>query len=132
MNPTKPLSCQAQGAANAEKLRKWIAVTPFSAIPVNQFGVSSKKTICDCIGIPKSTIHSNKALRNLFQLLDEELSTNPILGHAGTPDTDSRSSSKNSDSWYQVKALSDENEKLRLQLARLRYLENTGRLVSDI
>jgi hypothetical protein len=58
---------------NAARLRKWKSQTKISQVPVNQFGKAARKTICEMLKIPTSTVGTNDEVFTLFKALDDEL-----------------------------------------------------------
>jgi hypothetical protein len=58
---------------NAARLRTWMSQNKINQVPVNQFGKAARKTICQMLKIPTSTVGTNDELFNLFKTLDDEL-----------------------------------------------------------
>lgn len=129
MSDGKAISSQAKGEENANKLKMWIRATPLTKVPVNHSGLSAKKTICEALSIPRSTIDSNHEIRSLFVQLDSRLISKDLSeckDHLPVPSDGGGYASAD-----RLKHLTEENEALRLKLNRLQYLEVTARLVFD-
>lgn len=58
---------------NAARLSTWMSQTKIGQVPVNQFGKAARKTICEMLNIPTSTVGTNDELFNLFKTLDDKL-----------------------------------------------------------
>lgn len=116
---------QAVGAERVEELQKWIAKTPVDKIPRNSAGLSSKSAICRAIGISKSTIGSNKRIKQIFASLDVKLlESSPQSSRAANQKDLAVPSAP------EFIALLDELEALRAALARLNHLSSTGHWIT--
>ncbi|EEA03485.1 hypothetical protein BH160DRAFT_1166 [Burkholderia sp. H160] len=107
---------------NAARLRTWKSQTKLSQVPVNQFGKAARKTICEMLKIPTSTVQTNDELFNLFKTLDDELD-----------DWRKQPNRKRVSKKSLTAELQDECRTLRSALAeqgtamkRLQYLEDNG------
>jgi len=107
---------------NAARLRTWKAQTGLNQIPVNQFGKAARKTICEMLKIPPSTVGTNDELFNLFKALDDELD-----------EWRKQQNRKRVSKKSLTAELQDECRTLRIALAeqgaaikRLQYLEDNG------
>ncbi|MHB9839674.1 hypothetical protein Q8F57_033175 [Paraburkholderia terrae] len=69
---SRNLSSKEKKTENVARLRKWISETNISHVPVNQFGDVARKTICEQLSIPRSTVGKGE-LSDLFKTLDEKL-----------------------------------------------------------
>ena len=120
------LSSQERGHQNVTALRDWVRDTPTVLVPVNQFNKASRSRVCAALGIPPSTIRTNKDIKALFVELDTKISTTTYV----KPHTKER---------IDHPLLQDvlaENQRLTRLLSRerarhevLRYLENNAILV---
>jgi len=117
-------SSQEKGRLNAERLMNWLARTPLANVPKNQFGAAARYPICELLGIPPSTIQTNKKIQQLFNTLDEKLKWLPR-------ETVSKYDREELISQFkEMKQHRDEllvqNESLKNRLSRMQYLEDTG------
>lgn len=111
---------QEVGADKAIKLRAWIKQTALKDVPRNCSGRSSKLTICRILKISRSTIGTNKAIREIFEELDSKL-----VQLFPQPNELQRENIPPTGSLLLAELLA-ENDDLRSALARLRHLGNSG------
>jgi hypothetical protein len=116
---------QSVGAEHATRLQKWIADTPLSLVPRNHSGHSAKSAICKVLGISPSTIGTNARLKELFELLDLELSETSTKQIQVVVKSDAEAPTAS-----ELLLLLDELDATRAELARLRHLSNTGQWIS--
>lgn len=131
MSNDRSISSQCKGEVNANKLRTWIRNTPLTKVPLNHSGLSAKKTICETLSIPRSTIDSNEEIRNLFAKLDSRLTRTSSSERSQGPISLESQDTADYAPAHQLKRLIDENDALRSKLNRLQYLELTARFISD-
>lgn len=124
---TRTISTQEVGNQRADALRAWIAATPLSLVPRNQFKKVARTTICNLLGITLSTIRSNREILELFVALDRAL---PPTDEQPTNAASQRESSGTlEDVISENKCLKEQLQEEQRRHAILQYLEDTGVLV---
>lgn len=115
-------STKAVAAENAERVENWIASTPLRDVPPNQFGRAAVKTILeDILGIPRSTLKSNRAIALAFEALDARLLAH-VKEHAR-----SEAELPPTHDIAHIAVLHNELSRMSNALRHFEYLENTGR-----
>ncbi|RQM47188.1 hypothetical protein EHZ19_16175 [Paraburkholderia bannensis] len=124
-------STNDKGKDHARRLIDWINRTSLSNIPTNQFGQANRYAIFRQLGISRSTISSNSEIKSAFENLDLSL-----LELKNKHDENLNASPKRLEHEIalhsQISELSAENENLKIQLLRLRYLEDFGHLLEAL
>lgn len=127
MKHSRRISSQEVGTQQHKKLEKWVHDTPLDSVPRNCYGMSAKTHICKLLGISPSTIGTNKFIHQTFDKLDEELSNRGNKKARETPLVENRVSPEK----LNVPLLFDEMDRLKSEVARLRYLTHTGQWIEE-
>lgn len=126
MSPRKQLSTYAKGDSNVETLRTWIRRTRLENVPTNQYGGASRSAILSQLNISRSSAISNSRMTALFENLDARLRGKPKTA----PDTPAVVPNDSEQHAYCLD-LHRENLRLRAEVRRLRWSEDTGCSVAD-
>lgn len=126
MSPRKRISTSAQATLNAETLRVWIQRTSQEQVPTNQYGRASRSTILGLLKISRSAAISNPRIAKLFAQLDARLRATPKAA-----DHPSDEVAGNVEQHSYCIDLQRENLRLKAEVRRLCWSEDTGRNVSE-
>lgn len=135
INKSKTLSDQEKGKLNAKKIQDWLDTVP--VVPFYH-GKVNKTAIFKMHGIPKSTIDTNQALRDLFaidgpieELAAEKKQNEPDVDAANFDEETVNEGSIDSsvEVMEQVKALKRKLNSIQLDLASEEFLIATGRYI---
>ncbi|MFL9914810.1 hypothetical protein PQR75_05305 [Paraburkholderia fungorum] len=124
---TRTIPTQELGNQRADALRAWIAATPLSLVPRNQFKKVARSTVCNLLGITPSTIRSNRKILDMFDALDRALP--PVQEQPTNMASQRESSGTLEDIISENKRLKEQLEEEQRRHAGLQYLEDTAVLV---
>lgn len=126
MNSRKQPSTYAIGEANVETLRAWIRRTRVENVPTNQYGNASRSAILRELNISYSSAHTNSRMTELFESLDKRIHAAPKAAPAAKADVPGDSEQHS----YCIE-LNRENLRLKAEVRRLRWSDDTGRSTDE-
>ncbi|ASV96711.1 hypothetical protein [Paraburkholderia aromaticivorans] len=127
MKLSKSFDRHGRAVENAGRLAEWCAQTALEHVPLNQFGESSKESICKMLGISRSTARSNPTMKAIFGQLDAEIAKMHARNVGKrAPEGNSKSGLTSQEINEALAELQTDNSLLRRKLNALMYLEDTG------
>ncbi|ENG0237747.1 hypothetical protein [Burkholderia multivorans] len=126
MSHQKHMSTAAKAASNVDTLRDWIRKTSLEQVPTNQYGGASRTTILNLLSISRSTAASNPRIAELFEALDVKLRAIPTTFESGQAEAPA-----DPQQHAYVIGLHRENLRLKAELNRIRWSDDTGRSTGD-